>query len=735
MRRMPVCPDMRKKAMKNILKIFLLDVKRISSNVVALVFIMGLSVLPSLYAWFNILSNWDPYGPEATSRMQIAVCSDDMGAEVESVKVNIGDSVVEGLKSNDTIGWVFTDTSEEALAGVNSGEYYAALIIPETFTSDMMSFMNGDVNHGQIEYYENEKKNAIAPKITAKAQQAVKEQVNATFVSTLTESMVEVGNVLSASEQQTGITLLDALLEQMNELDRELSIYITMLDSFINIIHSAGSLLSTTQVMLPNLDSIVDNGQSTVSTLEGALIAADGSARAASRLLTVSLDTVDQSLTSLSGSISSQLSMIRSGVQAPETIAQYAAIAEGLQHSIDINTALSSLGDVVSADVKQRITNEYNTVESTFATLTADLKAIAATGAKTEQDIASLAAKINGEIENCRAAVKALRDDYTYNVQPRIDTMMDDMRVSMIGASDVLNSINGNFSDVAVVLQQYKDTMEDGNGSLQDSRNMAADMRETLEQYIDHIVSLSTDEEYQEIMEMLRTDPGLIGSFLSSPVAIETVEVYPIENYGSAMAPFYTILAIWVGALILVAIMHVKVEPDKELHKVKHYQAYFGRYLMFFIVGQLQTLLIVLGNFFFIGIQCKEPFLFWLACAFISFVFTLMMYSLTVAFGNVGEAVAVVIMVLQVAGAGGTFPIEVLPEIYQKLYLYLPFTYGLRAMKECVAGMYGMDYVISLLWLSVFALVSLFIGLVLAIPCRRLNEKIEESKAKTGIML
>ena len=732
---MPVCPDMRKKAMKNILKIFLVDVKRISSNVVALVFIMGLSVLPSLYAWFNILSNWDPYGPEATSRMQIAVCSDDMGAEVESVKVNIGDSVVEGLKSNNTIGWVFTDTSEEALAGVNSGEYYAALIIPETFTSDMMSFMNGDVNHGQIEYYENEKKNAIAPKITAKAQQAVKEQVNATFVSTLTESRVEVGNVLSASEQQTGITLLDALLEQMNELDRELSIYITMLDSFINIIHSAGSLLSTTQVMLPNLDSIVDNGQSTVSTLEGALIAADGSARAASRLLTVSLDTVDQSLTSLSGSISSQLSMIRSGVQAPETIAQYAAIAEGLQHSIDINTALSSLGNVVSADVKQRITNEYNTVESTFATLTADLKAIAATGAKTEQDIASLAAKINGEIENCRAAVKALRDDYTYNVQPRIDTMMDDMRVSMIGASDVLNSINGNFSDVAVVLQQYKDTMEDGNGSLQDSRNMAADMRETLEQYIDHIVSLSTDEEYQEIMEMLRTDPGLIGSFLSSPVAIETVEVYPIENYGSAMAPFYTILAIWVGALILVAIMHVKVEPDKELHNVKHYQAYFGRYLMFFIVGQLQTLLIVLGNFFFIGIQCKEPFLFWLACSFISFVFTLMMYSLTVAFGNVGEAVAVVIMVLQVAGAGGTFPIEVLPEIYQKLYLYLPFTYGLRAMKECVAGMYGMDYVISLLWLSVFALVSLLIGLVLAIPCRRLNEKIEESKAKTGIML
>ncbi len=721
--------------MKNILKIFLLDVKRISSNVVALVFIMGLSVLPSLYAWFNILSNWDPYGPEATSRMQIAVCSDDVGAELESVKVNIGDSVVEGLKANTTIGWVFTDTSQEALAGVNNGEYYAALVIPESFTTDMLGFLNGNVSHGQIEYYENEKKNAIAPKITSKAQQAVKEQVNATFVSTLTESMVEVGNVMSAAQQQTGVTLLDVVLEQMNELYRELSVYITMLDSFINITNSAASLLTTTQVMLPNLDAVVDNGQSTVNTLEGALIAADGSARAAARLLTVSMDTIEQSLDSLSASISSHLSMIQSGIQGPETIAQYATIAEGLQHSINIKSTLSSLGSVVSDDVKQRITTEYDYVEQTFATLTSDLKAIATTGAKTEQDLANLSVQIQGEVENCRAAVKALRDDYTYNVQPRIDTMMDDMRVSMIGAADVLNSVDGNFSDVAVVLQQYKDTMNSGGGSLQESRDMAADLRETVDQYIKHILSLSRDEQYQEIMDMLRTDPDLMGSFISSPVTIETVEVYPIENYGSAMAPFYTILAIWVGALILVAIMHVKVEPDEKLHNVRHYQAFFGRYLMFFIIGQLQTLLIVLGNFFFIGIQCKEPFLFWFACSVISFVFTLMMYSLTVAFGNVGEAIAVVIMVLQVAGAGGTFPIEVLPEIYQKLYVYLPFTYGLRAMKECVAGMYGMDYWISLLLLLVFAAVSLFIGLVLAIPCRRLNEKIEESKAKTGIML
>lgn len=718
--------------MKNIIKIFLLDAKRLGTNVVAIVVLMGLSILPSLYAWFNILSNWDPYGAEATSRMQIAVCSDDAGYALQGVEVNIGDSVVDGLKQNTTIGWVFTDTSEEALAGVNSGEYYAALIMPENFTAEMLGFLSGSVTHGQIEYYENEKKNAIAPKITAKAQSAVKEQVNATFISTLTESLVEVSGMLGDSDQ-SGISIVDTVLMSMNELDADLGTYITMLNSFINITDSATSLLTTTQVMLPNLGVIVENGQSTVNTLQNALIAADGSARAASRLLTVSLDTVENALTSLSASVNAQITLISSGAGSPAGLASLAQVANTLQTTmgnLDFNSLIT--GD---DDNSKAARAAYQSVYTDLGQISADLTTLGTIIQKNEQDAAALAVRIQGEIDGCIASVKALRDSYDFGVQPQIEQLVSDMQVSMVGASEVLNSIDSNFSDVAVVLQQYKDTMENGNGSLRESRDTAQAMKDTLEDYIRHILALSTNDQYQEILEMMKTDPAMIGQFMSSPVAIETVEVYPIANYGSAMSPFYTILAIWVGALILVAIMHVKVEPDETIHHMKHYQAFFGRYLIFFIIGQLQTLLIVLGNFFFIGIQCQEHFLFWFACSFTSFVFTLMMYSLTVAFGNVGEAIAVVIMVLQVAGAGGTFPIEVLPRVYQKLYIYLPFTYGMRAMKECVGGMYGNDYWISLLFLCIFVAVSLFIGLVLTIPFRRLNEKIEESKLKTGIMI
>ena len=104
--------------MRNIFKIFFADVKRISTNVVAVVVILGLCILPSLYAWFNILSNWDPYGPSATRNLKIAVASDDEGVTILGNSVNVGSSVISALESNTTMGWVFTDTTDEAIDGV-----------------------------------------------------------------------------------------------------------------------------------------------------------------------------------------------------------------------------------------------------------------------------------------------------------------------------------------------------------------------------------------------------------------------------------------------------------------------------------------------------------------------------------------------------------------------------------------------------------------------------------------
>lgn len=121
--------------MKNILRVFKNDLNKIHNNVIAMIVIMGILVIPTLYAWFNIAASWDPYG--STDGLKIAVASEDAGytSELINVDLNLGDDVIKALKENDNFNWVFTD-ADDASDGVKSGKYYASLVIPEDFTKD-----------------------------------------------------------------------------------------------------------------------------------------------------------------------------------------------------------------------------------------------------------------------------------------------------------------------------------------------------------------------------------------------------------------------------------------------------------------------------------------------------------------------------------------------------------------------------------------------------------------------
>ena len=160
------------------------------------------------------------------------------------------------------------------------------------------------------------------------------------------------------------------------------------------------------------------------------------------------------------------------------------------------------------------------------------------------------------------------------------------------------------------------------------------------------------------------------------------------------MTPFYSTLAIWVGAVVMAAMLKVTVADStkKKLFHPKKYQLYIGRILLLIIIGFMQSALICLGDLFFLGIQCKHPVMFVLTGMFTSFVYVNLIYALTVSFGDIGKAIAVVLMVMQVAGSGGTFPIQRAPKFFQVVYPLLPFTHSMNAMRECIAGFYGTTY-------------------------------------------
>ena len=704
--------------MITIFRVFLSDAKRLRSNVVAIVIIMGLSIIPALYAWFNIMSNWDPYGPSATSQMKVAVCSQDAGVEIGSLSLNVGDEVITGLKENTTIGWVFTDSKEDALEGVNSGDYYAALIVPDAFTADFISFLGGDPKNPTIAYYENSKKNAIATKITGKAKTAVQEQVNQKVISTLTEVLTESGKIL-AENDENGVDIVVSTADQLDELDSSLQTYVNILNTFSLVTASASDLAESAQSLLINTQGIFDSSQDSVSNMQSSVLSGAQTADTVSSLIGISLDSVEQDLTLLSDqmdtlTVGDSFDSIRNQVDTAKTMSK---------------STISVLKDIFGE------TDQYvSAVDKSFKQLNTDLTAFKKDANVTAQSLKHLKRTIKADIKDCKNSIRKIRNTYQYQVQPDVSRSVLRMEQALIQTGKMLNNIESSFGTIDRALESYQTTLDSGTDDITATKDYIVSLQSDIRKLSKSLRALSGDEQYNEMMDLLKNDPTLMASFMASPVSMETKAVYPIETYGSAMAPFYTVLAIWVGALILVALIHVKVAPVENL-KVRPWQAFFGRYITFFLIGQAQTAITVLGDLFYVDIQCPHPFLFWLASAASSFVFTLLIYSLTVAMGNVGEAVAVIVMVIQVAGAGGTFPIEVLPEVYQMIYKFLPFTYCMNALRECVGGLYKNDYWMDLRALGIYILISLFIGLVVAVPLRRLNKVIERSKEKSKVML
>lgn len=709
--------------MRNIWKIFTTDIRRISNNVVAVVIIMGLSILPALYAWFNIFSNWDPYEPAATSQLKVAVASDDAGAEIMGLSLNVGDSVLEALGANTTIGWVFPGTTEEALEGVKNSDYYAALIIPENFTQEMLGFLDGEVDHPTIYYYENEKKNGIAPKITGKAKNAVQEQVNATFVSTVAEAVMKAGNALSmanASGQASVTGSLDSVKAQLQD-------YVVMLQSFQSIMSSAEMIMATSRNMLPDMDNILENGRNTMIGMQTMINSSVDAVDVMGDMVSSSMDMVTEALQYLSvfsDGLLDQMGSNNIGSTTDTGLGMAIGLVQGMQANMDV------LGSLVTGQDAQ-----IQAINQSLKNIEADLKQLQNSKGQVDTDVNTLRAQIREQIQICNKQLNNLMNDYNNNVRPSFRNTGKSMQQAFLNAAAMMNGTNVNMDEISDILGEYEQTIREGNLSLQDSLIIAQELLDKVSKIADNIKRITGADSYEDILNAMASDPTSVAEFVSSPVKLQTVPVYPVEHYGSAASPFYTILAIWVGALFLVAIIHVGVKPIDPGDHYKEYERYFGRYLLFFLIGQAQTLLTILGNLYYIEIQCQHKFLYWLAAAVASAAFSCFMYSVTFAFGNVGEALAIVVMVIQVAGSGGTFPIEALPKVFQWIYPFLPFQFGMKAFKECIAGMYGVDYWINVGKMVLFLIIALLLGLALEPPFRKLNHRIEKSKEKTGLMI
>lgn len=755
--------------MKNIWRIFTKDIKGLVRNPLALVIAIGLCIIPSLYAWFNIYSNWDPYSN--TGNIKIAVATEDKGYTLsDGTSVNMGDEVIEELKENDSVGWVFADSTDEALDGVYSGKYYAAVIVSEDFTYSMYNVFREEFKSPTITYYENEKKNAVATKITDTAVSTLKRSINEKFIEVVASNIFTQTNHLSEElEEGDGFQSFQKKLEQLNN---NLIAYSGMIDTFIEGNTALTEAVSDANEEIPDISARIADGANGFSDTKANLAATQTSLDSFSQNVQQTMSKIQGSIDKISADIAAT-NLAEDAQKTADSLNQTIADAAELQKQLDaLKNALietSHTDRTPSDEAKQEIDEilriietlgggaaEIQTiinsisqgaanVESTIANISQTQQNIQGTWEEYQQNQTGTSAPIAAEmvsvslgsmsqiLSSCSQAVSNMQDVYVNSLVPQLNNVITGMSQMLTNVTDLLNNLDDTLGDMSTVFTGIETTVVQTSDSLEQIQTVIDDVSGKLTKLLQRLDEVNEDEKVQAFIEFMQGDPEGYGEFFAQPVLVTTEQIYPIANYGSAMTPFYSVLALWVGGTILVALIKVKADP-KGLDNVKSYQLFFGRYLLFFVMGQIQAAIIVLGDIYLLHCQILYPGLFWLTAALTSFTFTLFIYAMALAFGDVGKAAAVVVMVIQIAGSGGTFPIELLPEIYRNIYIFFPFPYAINAMRETIGGMYGGDYMKYLAELLIFAVAALLIGLVIRLPFVKLNHFMEERMKDTEMM-
>ena len=684
--------------MRNIWTVFKTDIKTLSKCFFACAVVVAIAVLPSLYAWLNIYSNWDPYGN--TGGISIALVSLDKGyTDEDGVFTNKGQDVVDDLREATSIDWVIVDSEKQAKDGVYAGDYYAAVVIDKDFTYKMYHMLTEWTGKPSITYYENAKKNAVATKITDTAVESLKRTISENYLEVVIGRVMTQANLLAADlTEDDPEAAVKGLFYQVQDL---LAGCRATMDAF-----DAAKNSSTIDIDSGKLSQIIQNINSSLP------------------------DTgkIQETVAQIDRAIYTALEKVQRALdQFQQAIADGGSLDDARKAIEAAADTMGQMGDKLT-EWADRL--EQESAGNAAAKLARDI------AAKCYQLQSRLAALPDNEdlqtaISDCKDIVAAI-GNMTGKLLPTADELRKELENVMGQISNAMENVKGLGDDVRAVQNALANTALALAETMALLRPAAERLSQSVSETLDKLQNLTADEYMDILLDILNGDPETYGQYFSQMVQTTVTPIYPIENYGSAMAPFYTVLAIWVGGVILVAIIKPHARLDG-LIDPKPRELYFGRYIIFFLLSQIQAAVIITGDLLLLKIQCLHPGLLYLTGSLTALTFSLLIYSLALSFGDVGKAIVVVVMVLQIAGSSGTFPIELLPEIYQKIYRFFPFPYAIDAMRECICGLYGDYYITQLLFLLLFCAAALVIGLLVRRPFMGLNHFMEAKLEETEL--
>ncbi|MCC3375081.1 YhgE/Pip domain-containing protein [Cohnella sp. REN36] len=716
--------------MRSLFAIYARDIRRIATNPAAAVIILGLVALPSLYAWFNIEASWDPYSQ--TGGLAVAVVNDDKGTTLRGKPINIGKEIVSSLRDNRKIGWVFTD-EKTAMSGVRHGDYYASILIPEDFSARLATVLAANPQQAEIDYYVNEKINAVAPKITSKGASGIVEEVSANFVKTANGIIFGIFNEVG-SELEANLPTIEKVKAILFQVEAAFPQIRQAVDTAQSDLATLNGIVGKAQQQLPAVVQLAKEGQSLAGRAEEALktsktaLAQMNPAIKQDLLYLQQTATAAQAVTGLLAAAEPDLDAVRQAAARTadrlDTAGQVAGRISALFGQLD--RLAGGTGRFSSA------VSKLNQVQTNFKQQALTLRAVADAAGRGQQPAKALVDRLNTLSGQAAGALGDLLGRYDSEIAPRVSAAVDKAAQTAAKAQAALGEAVSALPDVNKLLADAAKGTQIGGKELARIRQDLPVVERQIKDIASKIRSFEQTNNLREIIRLLRHDARKESEFFAAPVALKENRLYPIPNYGSAMSPFFTTLSLWVGALLLVSVLTVEVhEPGADY---RSWQIYFGRYLTFGTLAVLQSVCVTLGDMYLLGTYVLEKGWFALFGMLLSAVFMLMVYTLVSVFGNVGKAMAIVLLVLQLAGAGGTFPVQVTPPFFQAIHPYLPFTYAISMMREAVGGILWDIVRRDLLYMAVYVAIALVVGLALKRPINRAAAGMVRKAQESGLI-
>ena len=732
--------------MKAIWEIFRADLSRAHRSVISMVVVLGLVVLPSFFAWFNISASWDPFAN--TKNLRIAIANTDKGykSDLIPLEVNIGNRVVAALRTNEQFNWVI-DSEEQAIEKTRSGEYYAAVVIPSDFSQEMLTFFSSDAHSTPLTYYINEKKNGLAPKIAGQGAERVSAQINQVFAQTVAEIAVDTASSLSdALSDPANVRGIQALNSRLESTSQRLNAAATSADAYAGLIASSVQLVDSTQTMIANASKARDPLESAANNASASVDQISAGASQAASALSSAVSASAHSLEVLSASIDDVYSRGGTSVaSAVETLrSQASSVGNQATQYLHVKETLANLpGTPISQDVLDRLqasADRLSALQNAINKLADDMEKNVADAGANRQDVKNL-------VGQAQSAISNLKSDVDSSLRPQLEQLsgtinsatssMENLRAQLSAAS---SSVNDGSNRVREGLSKLQSTFSGIGTQLREASQKIADIHNKLNDALE-------SGNLAKVRTIIGSDPQALAVALAAPVGITTIPVYPVDNFGSQMAPFYTALALWVGSVLMIITIRSDVTTENVVegldsshpavgyfkrHHLGLWEGFLGRYLIFGLIALTQATILSLGLLFFVKIQHVHPWLFMCTAWAIALVFSFLLYTFIATFGNAGKALGVLFLVLQISASGGAFPLDILPSFFRSISPYLPATHGITALRAAIAGYSGGEYVDAMLLLSVFALVAALLGFglrpLLIKRTRLLVEKLESTK-------